>query len=132
MVKRFIRESASADVDRWMREERAASSRLTSVEVASALARRRRAGELTDAGVTRLFAELDTVVRRLLVVEVTSSIAARARDLLVEHPLRAADAVQLASALDLQDELGRRIEFVCFDERLAAAARAEGLALLGP
>jgi hypothetical protein len=47
----------------------------------------------------------------------------RAQALLQRHPLRAGDAVQLASCLELRDELEDPIGLVAFDDRLIAAAR---------
>jgi uncharacterized protein len=130
-VKRFVREPASSDVDRWLREQPAVTSRLTLVEVVSAAARRVRDGTLTAAGKRRVLAGLDADARRYTLIEIGPSVAGRARDLLLLHPLRSADAIHLASALEIQDELARRVEFVCFDRRLADAARAEGLPVLG-
>ncbi len=53
-----------------------------------------------------------------------------ARALLVRHPLRAADAIQLASALLLRRELNEPVTFAAYDDRLKAAARAEGLTVV--
>jgi predicted nucleic acid-binding protein len=55
-------------------------------------------------------------------------VAARAVSLLTRHALRAADAIQLASCMDLRDRLQIPSLFVCHDDRLLAAARREGLA----
>jgi predicted nucleic acid-binding protein len=65
-------------------------------------------------------------------VEVEPSIAVRdgARRLLRAHPLRVADALQLSAALHLSEELGEALEMVCFDDRLADAARAERLSVV--
>jgi hypothetical protein len=41
--------------------------------------------------------------------------------LLQRHSLRAGDAVQLASCLQLRDELDEPITLVAFDDRLAVA-----------
>jgi predicted nucleic acid-binding protein len=57
-------------------------------------------------------------------------IAAQARALLARHPLRAGDAIQLASCLYLERELREAVPFVAFDQRLSDAARAEGLTVL--
>ena len=46
--------------------------------------------------------------------------------LVERHPLRAADALQLAAALVWANERPRSRLFVCLDGRLAAAARKEG------
>lgn len=42
------------------------------------------------------------------------------------HPLRTADAVQLAAAFRAAEGRPASLEFVSLDERLAAAARIEG------
>jgi hypothetical protein len=49
-----------------------------------------------------------------------------ARALLLRHPLRASDAIQLASCLYLRRELNQPVPFVAFDQRLLEAARGEG------
>ena len=46
------------------------------------------------------------------------------------HPLRAADALQLAAALLASDHEPQRMEVVCLDERLSEAARIEGFTVL--
>ena len=63
-------------------------------------------------------------------MELTAELTADAQTLLVRHSLRSGDAVQLASCLYLQRETGERISFAAFDDRLTAAARAEGLTLV--
>jgi predicted nucleic acid-binding protein len=72
---------------------------------------------------------LDTDMSALLVVELTPAIVARAQSLLKRHPLRAGDAIHLASCLHLQEQLQEQSTFIAFDDRLIAAARLEGLAL---
>ena len=47
------------------------------------------------------------------------------------HPLRAADALQLAAAIVLADFEPKGLPFVTLDEALAAAARREGFPVLG-
>jgi hypothetical protein len=46
------------------------------------------------------------------------------------HPLRAADALQLAAALMWCDEAPTGETLVCLDDRLRDAARREGFAIL--
>jgi predicted nucleic acid-binding protein len=77
----------------------------------------------------RALASLSDDFAALIIVELTPDVAGTARGLLLRHPLRSADAIQLASCLYLQRELGQPVAFVAFDDRLAAAARAEGLAV---
>jgi len=61
--------------------------------------------------------------------EVTDIQAVRhkAMALLGRHPLRAADAAQLAAALLVAPDDPSRLRFVCLDARLAEAAEGEGL-----
>ena len=55
---------------------------------------------------------------------------ARAMRLLSAHPLRTADALQLAAALFWCEEQPATETFVCLDRRLRDAARREGFTLL--
>ena len=53
-----------------------------------------------------------------------------ARDLLGRSRLRAADALQLASSLELQRRLQSPVRFVAFDRDLNEAARREGVEVI--
>jgi len=64
------------------------------------------------------------------VVEPSAAVRDSACRLLRAHPLRAADALQLAAALRLSDELGEPVQIICFDDRLADAARSERLRVI--
>jgi predicted nucleic acid-binding protein len=54
----------------------------------------------------------------------------RALRLLRIHPLRAADALQLAAALVACDDDPTTLAFVCSDQRLSDAATTEGFLVL--
>jgi predicted nucleic acid-binding protein len=107
-----------------------ATSRLSEVEVTSAIIRRGREGVFDVRERDRALQALVADFAALHVVEILPEIVMKARGVLLRHALRAGDAIQLASGLFLQQELGEAIEFVAFDERLRAAARSEGLNLL--
>jgi uncharacterized protein len=64
------------------------------------------------------------------VIAPTSPLRDRAGRLVSAHPLRAADAFQLAAALAWCDDTPAGESFVCLDERLREAARREGFAIL--
>lgn len=104
-----------------------AISRLSEVEVASALARRARDGDCTPEQRDRGLATLDRDLASFLVVELVPGVTSRARTLLNVHRLRASDAIQLASCCHLRDKLDRDVPMVAFDYRLAAVARALGV-----
>ena len=129
LAKRYVREKGSVKVRRLLSSDVPAASRLSAVEIASALMRRSREGAFSDTERDRAFAALDADMLAMLVVELTAEVVARARELLRRHPLRAGDAIQLASYLYLREELSEQALFVVFDDRLAAAARAEGAAV---
>ena len=97
----------------------------TPVELASALSRRRRegipAGALLEA--RRLLLNLQREWREIREILAVREQAIR---LLDAHPLRAADALQLAAALAAAGDRPESVEFVTLDDRLAEAARREG------
>ena len=129
LLKRYVREAGSAKVRRRLAEALPATCRFSAVEIASALMRRRREGALTDEERDRAMVALTADMAALLVAELTPAMVERAQGLLQKHPLRAGDAVQLASALFLQEQLGEPVTFHAFDDRLVEAARLEGLTL---
>ena len=125
LAKRYVREKGSVRVRRLLSSDLAATSRYSAVEIASALARRAREGALTNYDRDRALAALQEDMTAMLAVELTTEVVSRAQALLQRHHLRAGDAVQLASCLQLQEALDDRIALVAFDERLLAAARKE-------
>ena len=127
-MKRYVEEPGSEAVRTLIAEGTPVSARFSEVEIASALCRRCREGAFTTADRDRALAQVREDFRSLSVVETTAAVAEKAVSLLVRHPLRAADALQLASALELQERLGSPVRFVAFDDRMIAAALTEGLA----
>ncbi|MBM4246823.1 MAG: type II toxin-antitoxin system VapC family toxin, partial [Deltaproteobacteria bacterium] len=78
--------------------------RLAGTEVVSALCRRRRAGEIDEQARLAAEAGLSSLERIWTTVEDAAPVDRRARRLLARHPLRVADALQLAAALVACDE----------------------------
>ena len=99
---------------------------LTPVECWSALARLEREGRLTEVGVAAAATLLREAARRWTEVPPLERIRDQASRLVRLHPLRAADALQLAAAVVLADFEPRTLPVVTLDDRLAAAARREG------
>ena len=109
----------------------AAISRLSEVEVASALARRTRIGDVTPEERDVALATLERDLASFVVVELVPDVASRARTLLNAYSLRASDAIQLASCHLLRERLDHNVPFVAFDERLVVVARESGATVLG-
>jgi predicted nucleic acid-binding protein len=128
LVKRYVRESATTRVRRLLARGDVVVSRLSEVEVVSAFARLSRVGMWEADERDRASAAFTRDLSQWHVVEIAGEVTARARILLSKHPIRAGDAIQLASAQYFQQMLARPLElFVAFDDRLIDAARAEGL-----
>ncbi len=130
LVKRYVRERETPLVRRLLAEGSAAVSRLSEAEVSSALARRRREGDLEPRDHVAALAALRADLARLDVVELAPEVVARVHDLLRRHVLGAGDALQLASALALRPKDETAAEFVCWEARLRTAANAEGFIVM--
>ena len=127
LVKRYVREEGSTLVRRLLAREDVAVSRLSDVEVVSAFARLTREQAMSAAQRDRAVSAFTTDLAAWTVVEMTTEITRAARRLLLRHTLRAGDAIQLGSALVLQESVGSLDSFVAYDARLLEAAQTEGL-----
>jgi hypothetical protein len=130
-VKRYVDEPGSAHVREILARTPVATSRLSEVEIASALARRWREGTLARRDLDRALVALHTDIRSIAVVELVAEVTQAAIALLARHPLRTGDAVQLASCLDFRRRMTEGVGLLAYDARLNDAARAEGLTLVG-
>jgi uncharacterized protein len=137
LVKRYVPETGTV----WVRTITTPSAgntilvaRMMQAEVISGVWRRVREGTIAPriARVIRLLVDRHTR-REYLVIELSARIVQRAEDLLEQHPLRAYDALQLASALEGDTRLvGAGLApliVVTADTRLLAAPSAGGLAI---
>jgi uncharacterized protein len=135
LVKRYLTETGSAwvgDLADPDAHNPLIIARITWVEVLSALARRRRADKLSADDIAQIIQAFRYDLNvQYQVSELDSSLAEAAGELVGRYPLRAYDAVQLASALraqaDLSQAAGLTLTFLAADEHLLAAAQAEGL-----
>jgi predicted nucleic acid-binding protein len=126
-----LREPASAEMERLLR----ADSDLViwwvaPLECASALARSVREGRLSLAAEGAARSVLERLRASAFEVRPLEEVRARAGRLLAVHPLRAADALQLAAALVWCRERTADAPFVCLDDRLRLAAAREGFQVL--
>jgi predicted nucleic acid-binding protein len=129
LAKRYVEERESSGVRSLLSECLVCTSRVSEVEVQSALVRRTREGSLSLPERDRALKALSEDMRSFYVVELFPEIAAAARSLLLRHPVRASDAVQLASSTHVRESAGESVLFVAFDRRLNEAAYGEGLML---
>jgi len=102
----------------------------TPVECLSATYRRHRESPLPAPLLTAALNRLRALVEDADTVAPSDDVRRRAGRLVATHPLRAADALQLAAALIWCEEQPAGEAFVCLDDRLREAARREGFALV--
>ena len=102
----------------------------TETECLSALARREREGGLDRTAVSLAEDNLAKILSRSYEVQPTTEVRRIARRLLMTHPLRAADSLQLASALAFSGMQVPELPFVTLDKNLAASAGKEGFSLI--
>jgi len=103
----------------------------TPVECTSSVARRERDG-LDAPTVKALLRRLRALAGRRTEVAPTDALRDDALCLLRVHPLRSADALQLAAARAVCSARPAGFPFVCADARLRAAASREGFDPLDP
>ncbi len=140
LTKRYMLETGT----NWVRQVVLPSAgntiliaRITPVEVTSAIARHKRDQNVSGrtARAMRLFLDRHAA-REYQIVQITDAILQRAQDLLDTHPLRAFDAIQLASAVEVNQRIiaGNQLSliFVSSDVRLLTAAAAESLSIHQP
>jgi uncharacterized protein len=102
----------------------------SAVECISALARLERDGALSSPVMTLALQRLQQLSAGWHEIDPSDEIRETAARFLRVHPLRAADALQLAAAFAAAERRPASLEMVTLDDRLANAARKEGFALL--
>jgi predicted nucleic acid-binding protein len=104
----------------------------TELECLSALARREREGVLDAPAVRVALDRLGALGGSWREVQPSVRLRRTAARLLRVHPLRAADALQLAAAVIASDDSPRSLPFMTLDDRLALAAEREGFPVVEP
>ncbi len=99
-------------------------------ECTSAIARLERQGRLSQSETVNAFSHLQDLAERWHEIQPSETLRQSALRFLRVHPLRAADALQLAAAFAAAEGKPRNLPFVCLDERLSAAAGREGFPLM--
>lgn len=127
LVKRYVAEAGSAAVGRLISQAEAVGTSVVSrAEVAAALAkavRMKLLPRVESASALQVFSlEWEKLVR----LQLTELLVARAASLAWEQGLRGYDAVHLAAALIWQDMLGESVTVATYDRQLWEAAEAAG------
>ena len=102
----------------------------SAVECASALARLERDAALDANSAAVAFQRLRQIADTWHEIEPSQLVSENAVRFLRVHPLRAADALQLAAAFVAAERRPSSLQVVTLDERLADAMRKEGFAVV--
>jgi predicted nucleic acid-binding protein len=128
LVKRYIQERGSEQVRALLRRHDFLSSAITPVEIVSALCRRRREGDISADVLAALLRRISSDGRQWRLVEVSSAVLERAQELLRGTiPMRALDAIQVASLVTFQLAATMRIPIITADSRQREAATQLGI-----
>ena len=100
------------------------------MECFSAFARLRREGNVSPAEEDSLRQALLLLAGSWTEILPSEDLRTVAAQLLLRHPLRAADSFQLAAAFFWSGKSPTGTEFVCLDDRLGEAARREGFTIV--
>lgn len=100
------------------------------VEIASAIARREREGTISGDDADAALKAAKRIASAWHEVIPSDATRRTAERLLRVQAMRAADSLQLAAALIAANHDPATLEIVCFDSRLAAAARREGFSVI--
>jgi len=102
----------------------------TRVECLSALTRQQREGALPTEAEQKARSVLQVLAAGWSEVQPTQVLRRRAERLIAVHPVRSADAFQLAGALVWAQDSPQGFEVVCLDRNLRQAASKEGFSVL--
>jgi uncharacterized protein len=129
LVPLLVEESSSGAMARAYRDDRTiVVAWTTPVECISACARKYRKKELPEAELMAIVHRIRDLCGEWIVAEPTAELASETERLVLRHALRAADAIQLASALATSAANER--ELVSLDRRLSHAAMIEGFRIV--
>jgi predicted nucleic acid-binding protein len=126
-LKLFIRERGSDRMRRLVKKHRLLSSAVLAVEGSSALARRKRDGDIGGPDFDRVLTRLRESLLSVEAVRVTDEVLQIAGDIVLRTPARTMDALHIASAHVFQNGTGIVVTVVTADKKQRDAAVQEGL-----
>jgi predicted nucleic acid-binding protein len=133
LVKRYVEETGTNSVKSILSTGgEIATSKLTYPEILSALMRKVRAGEIKRKRFDDIVDRFEKDWNHVLVLEFHNDLLQIVKFLIEKHPIKAADAIHLSSALWLKLSSKIDVTFVASDLNLLKAAQAEKLQIINP
>lgn len=131
IVKLYSNEPGAAQVKKAVgKAEMIATCLISYTETRSALARKRRLGEIGERALEEHKREFEQDWEAMHHLPINEATVRRAGILAEQHGLRAYDGIHLASVEALQLTVRSSATFACFDKALSEAALSLGLRLL--
>lgn len=128
LIKRYVDEPGRREVLRLLRQNDCVTSAVLPVEVRSALRRRVSEGTLDEERIPVIWKRFTADRAFWIFVEVSSEVLAAAETLAAAHPLRALDAIHVASAQLFASRIPPVAPiFVSADDRQTKVAAALGM-----
>jgi predicted nucleic acid-binding protein len=127
-VKRYVSEPGSLRVRALLRRHDFLSSAITPVEITSALCRRKQNGDLSEENFRTVLHRVQNDRRQWELVEVGTMVLTRAEEIIQGSvPVKALDAIHIASLVTFQAAARIRIPFITGDGKQRDAAAQMGL-----
>lgn len=127
-VKRYVSEPGSLRVRALLRRHDFLSSAITPVEITSALCRRKQNGDLSEENFRTVLRRIQNDRRQWELVELGTMVLSRAEEIIQGSvPVKALDAIHIASLVTFQAAAGIRIPFITSDGKQRDAAAQMGL-----
>ena len=123
LVKNYVREPGSSRVRRLLTSYEFLSSAITPIELQSAVQRRHRQREITQANYNSIVSRLATDRSYWQLVEVVPQVLSKAEELVKTANVRTLDAIHIASAMIIQESFSTPLPFISADKRQLAAAQ---------
>jgi len=128
LVKKYFEEKNSAEViSAWKSSLGISTSAVAYAELLAAVYRKASETRANKSLFERVVSTFQEDWSSFIIVEVDNRLNETIHKVIANHGLRGFDAIHLASALAIGSAVTDNFFFVCYDERLAQAARAEGL-----
>ncbi|HAV10660.1 MAG TPA: hypothetical protein DCX22_03470 [Dehalococcoidia bacterium] len=138
LLKRYRTERGTELLDELFNSKRdyeiLTTSYFTSLEVTSVATRLLKGETITKRSYQLLLGHLSYDMRQLVILQpISDFILSKALNLIMDHTLRAPDAIQLATACMLKSTIvGQPLYFICADSKLRGACADSDLTVLNP
>lgn len=130
LIKNYIQESGSDRVDSLLSEaEIIYVSSILEIETVSTFKRLQIEKAITENEYKILKREFETDYNYFITADLTINVIEKAKTVIEKYYLKSLDAIHLAAATLLADEIDY---FICCDEKLLKAAEKEGIKIINP